>query len=88
MEFTTFVLLVVRSYARAIAGVHYNDDKKLHLDGLEGFAYYWQELRDDSDYIFSRWKKVRNYSYYGAILIQELSDLVIYKIKMKSKRYC
>lgn len=68
--------------------VIFSDEKKFNLDGPDGFAYYWHDLRQESRMFSKRQNGGDSLMLWGAISLFGLSDLVVCKGNMDSKRYC
>ena len=68
--------------------VIFTDEKKFNLDGPDGFAYYWHDLRKEPEYFSCRQQGGKSVMVWGAISYYGVSDLVFIKQKQDSKLYC
>ena len=66
----------------------FSDEKKFNLDGPDGFAYYWHDLRREQLIFSKRQQGGRSLIVWGAMSYYVLSDLIVIKWNQDSKGYC
>ena len=68
--------------------VIFSDGKKLNMDGPDGFAHYWHDLRKEPRYFSTRQQGGQSVMVWGAIAYDGTSNLVFISEKQDSKVYC
>ncbi len=68
--------------------VIFSDEKKFNLDGPDGFAYYWHDLRKEERYFSKRQNGGGGIMIWAAMSYRGLSDLYVVDGTLNSERYC
>lgn len=68
--------------------VVFSDEKKFNLDGPDGFAKYWHDLRKEERYFSKRQHGGGSVMLWGAMSWYGLSDLCVIHGRMNSEQYC
>ncbi len=66
----------------------FSDEKKFNLDGPDGFAYYWHDIRKEERYFSKRQQGGGSVMDWAAISYYGLSSMVVLNGTLKSEDYC
>jgi len=66
----------------------FTDEKKFNLDGPDGLACYWHDLRKEPAIFSKRQQGGKSLMIWGAVSYKDLSDLDILDGNVDSARYC
>ena len=67
--------------------VVFSDEKKFNLDGPDGFAYYWHDLRKEEKYFSKRQQRGSGVTIWAAISYYGLSSIAVIDGTMDSDKY-
>ena len=68
--------------------VVFSDEKKFNLDGPDGLAYYWHDIRREKQYFEKRQQGGESVMVWGAISYYGVNQLAILEGKQDSAAYC
>ena len=66
----------------------FSDEKKLNLDGLDGFAHYWHDLRKEPQYFSKRQQGGGSVTIWAAIAYTNASNIAVINCNLNSEKYC
>lgn len=67
--------------------VIFTDEKKFNLDGPDGYAYYFHDLRKEERYLSRRHSALGSIMVWGAICCEGVLDLVVLEGKQSAEKY-
>ena len=65
----------------------FSDEKKFNLDGPDGFAYYWHDLRKEQKYFSKRQQGGSGVTIWAAMSYYGLSSVAVIDGSMDSEKY-
>lgn len=66
----------------------FSDEKKFNLDGPDGFAFYWHDLRGEEQSFSTRQQGGESVMLWGAMSYYGLSNLCVVRGNQDSAKYC
>ena len=66
----------------------FSDEKKFNLDGPDGFAHYWHDLRKKPQYFSKRQQGGGSVTIWAAIAYNGASNIAVINCNLSSEKYC
>ena len=66
----------------------FSDERKFNLDGPDGFAHYWYDLRKEPQYFSKRQQGRGSVTIWVAIAHNGVSNIAVLNSTMNSEKYC